>query len=152
MFQDLGSSPATQEASRAADFVGCQPGNDLQQADAEQAYVQALLKGTKTWVQLPSEFWPLEWYNADGSCKYHRPVVKLLRALYGHPDSGSYWEEHCNAHCVACGFVPIPDWPSCFFHPDLGVLLVYEGERKANNIDEYRTESKTCGDNPHGEC
>ena len=124
MFQDLGSSPATQEASRAADFVGCKPGNDIQQADAEQAYVQAILKGTETWVQPPSEFWPPEWFNADGSCKYHRPVVRLLRALYGHPDSGSYWEEHCNAHCVSVGFVPIPDWPSCFDYPDLDVLLV----------------------------
>ena len=27
-------------------------------------------------------------------------------------------------HFCACGFVPIPDWPSCFFHPDLEVLLI----------------------------
>ncbi len=37
MFQDLGSSPATMEASKAADFVGCMPGNLVQQAHAEQA-------------------------------------------------------------------------------------------------------------------
>ena len=50
MFQDLGSAPATMEASKAADFCGCVPGNEIQVADADQAYVQAPMKGTPTWV------------------------------------------------------------------------------------------------------
>merc|ERR1712091_827299 len=50
IFQDLGSSPATMEASRATDCHGCIDGNDIEQADVEQAYVQALLKGAETWV------------------------------------------------------------------------------------------------------
>ena len=58
MFQDLGSAPATMEASKAADFYGCVPGNDIQVADAEQAYVQAPMKGTPTWVALPREHYP----------------------------------------------------------------------------------------------
>jgi hypothetical protein len=37
MFQDLGSSPATMEAGKACDTFGSLPGNDIQQADAEQA-------------------------------------------------------------------------------------------------------------------
>ena len=124
MFQDLGSSPATMECSRAADCVGCAEGNDIEQADVEQAYVQALLKGPETWVQLPMELWPPEWFDADGNPLYQKPVIRLLRALYGHPDSGTFWEEYCNGHCTSVGFVPIPDSPSCLYHPDLGVLMI----------------------------
>ena len=52
LFQNLGSNPATMEAGKAADCVGCMDGNDCEQADAEQAYVQADLKGVETWVAL----------------------------------------------------------------------------------------------------
>ena len=48
LFQDLGSSPATMEASRAADAYGCAPGHDIEIADAEQAYIQAELRGADT--------------------------------------------------------------------------------------------------------
>jgi hypothetical protein len=41
IFEDLGNSLATMDASRAADCYGCAPGNCIQQADAEQAYIQA---------------------------------------------------------------------------------------------------------------
>ena len=51
-FEDMGSAPATLEASRAADAYGCFEGNDIEAADAEQAYIQALLKGSDTWVAL----------------------------------------------------------------------------------------------------
>ena len=105
MFQDLGSSLATMEASKAADFAGCMPGNEMQQADAEQAYVQAELKGPETWIQIPPEHWPPEWVEKG----YHRPVIRLLQALYGHPDSGTFWEQKCDACCKAEGFEPIPD-------------------------------------------
>ena len=53
IFQDLGSQPATMEAPKAADFYGCVPGHALHVADAEQAYVQAPMKGTPTWVAIP---------------------------------------------------------------------------------------------------
>eukprot|EP00969_Alexandrium_andersonii_P187833 8299871-Alexandrium_andersonii.AAC.1 len=53
IFQDLGSTPATLEASRVADASGAQPGFSTEVADAEQAYVQAELKGAPTWVCLP---------------------------------------------------------------------------------------------------
>ena len=52
-FDDLGSSPANLESSRACDLYGCIAGHDVMMADAEQAYVQATLKGTETWVCLP---------------------------------------------------------------------------------------------------
>ena len=42
MFADLGSAPATMEASRAGDFIGCAPGSATEIADADQAYIQDL--------------------------------------------------------------------------------------------------------------
>lgn len=108
MFQDLGSSLATMEAGKAADIFGCIPGYNCEQADAEQAYVQAPMGSpVKTWITLPRDQWPKHWVGME------KPVVLLDKALYGHPDSGTYWEEHCDKHCQSVGFVPITNWPSC---------------------------------------
>ena len=43
IFQDLGSSPAAVEASRAADAYGLLPGHCIQVADADQAYAHSYL-------------------------------------------------------------------------------------------------------------
>ena len=56
---------------------------------------------------------------------FRRPVVKLFRALYGHPDSGTMWEQHCDTHVKSVGFAPVgEEWPSCYFHHKLRVFLV----------------------------
>ena len=54
VFEDLASSPAGMEASKFVDAYGLIKGHTCQQADAEQAYTQALL-GTKyeTWMRVP---------------------------------------------------------------------------------------------------
>ena len=78
IFQEMASAPATMEAARIADAYGCAPGHTIEAADAEQAYIQAFLKGPVTWVEIPRMFWPQEW--VDGG--HRRPVVRLLRALY----------------------------------------------------------------------
>ena len=57
LFQDLRDSSATFDASGWADYYGCLPGNDLQMADAIQAYIQAKLSGTPCRVELPDEAW-----------------------------------------------------------------------------------------------
>ena len=120
MFQDLGSAPATLEAGRAADCLGCAPGCTISIADAEQAYVQAELRGTETWVALPEEAWPEEWHKQ----KFHKPVVRLTKALYGHPDSGTFWERHCDQGVRKAGFEPVgPSWPSCYRNAELGLFL-----------------------------
>ena len=103
IFQDLGSAPATMEAAKIADFYGCGPGNCVETADAEQAYVQAEMKGTLTWVALPEEQWPA-WWRKKG---FNRPVCPLKKALYGHPDSGTFWEDRVNEHVLSIGFTPI---------------------------------------------
>ena len=129
MFQDLGNSPASFEASRWADFLGCRDGWDVQMADAVQAYIQATLRGTPCWIELPPEAVPSEcnW----GKCR--RPVVPLRKALYGHPDAGTFWEQRCDESVRAVGFKPIgEEWPSVYIHEKLQhVLVVY--------VDDFKT-------------
>lgn len=43
LFDELGSSPASMEASKAVDAFGLLPGHCIEQADAQQAYTQSLL-------------------------------------------------------------------------------------------------------------
>lgn len=87
-FADMGSAPATIEAARMCILEGLFPGNSVMQADAMQAYVQATLGGTETWVEIPEEGWPQEWKENGPPCE--RPCYRLIQALYGHPDSGTY--------------------------------------------------------------
>ena len=68
IFAELGSSPASVEAAKVIDVFGSQPGYAKQQADARQAYTQALFEGIETWVRLPRNRWPKEWE------KYKDPV------------------------------------------------------------------------------
>ena len=84
MFQELSSCPATMQAAKAADTYGLMPNHVVMQADAEQAYTQAKLGGTPTWIRLPADRWPQSWRDRD----LKDPVVPLRLALYGHPDSG----------------------------------------------------------------
>ena len=72
----------------------------------------------ETWITLPKHQWPAHWQGME------KPVVRLFKALYGHPDSGTFWEEHCDAHCQSVGFVPIKNWPSCYYMKRLKLFLV----------------------------
>ena len=87
MFQDLGSSPATLEAAEIADFFGCAPDHSVEIADAVQAYIQADMEGTETWVCLPEGDRPEWWAKKYPNMK--KPVCRLRKALYGHPDAGT---------------------------------------------------------------
>ena len=117
-FAEMSSSPATLEAFKLVDVVASLPGNSGQKADAEQAYVQTRLGGTPTWLRLPRDRWPTGWDK-----RFHDPVVPMELALYGHPDSGGYWEEHCHAALLDAGFRPVPEWPSMYYQPRLELLL-----------------------------
>ena len=121
LFQDLGNSPASFESSRWADMYGCLPGHNVQLADAIQAYLQASLTGVACWVELPDEAWP-PWIDRK---RYRRPVVRLIKALYGHPDAGTMCEKHCDQAVKKLGFVPIgSNWPSMYYYARLKLLLV----------------------------
>ena len=127
IFQELASCPSTMEASKIVDFYSLLEGHVGEQADAEMAYTQARFTGPPTWVEVPREQWPDAWF-ADGAGRhqprFRRPVCRLLRALYGHPDSGGLWERHCDSHLRSIGFREIDPWRSVYFHDKLKVLLV----------------------------
>ena len=101
-FQDMGSAPATIEASRMCILKGLFPGDVVEQADAMQAYIQAKLGGTETWVEIPEEGWPQEWIKNGPPCE--RPCCRLIQALYGHLDSGTFWEKHADNKLLELGF------------------------------------------------
>lgn len=98
LFEELSSAPATMEAGKAVDAYGAVEGNVCQQADGTSAYTQALLGGVPTWVRLPRDRWPKGWE------KFRDPVCTLRLALYGHPDAGGYWEQHCDRHILSEGW------------------------------------------------
>ena len=52
------------------------------------------------------------------------PVCLPKRALYGHPDAETYWEQHAEKYLSSVGFVPIPDWKKCSRHPKLDLMLI----------------------------
>ena len=104
IFEELQSAPAAMEAGRICDMYGCIQGNCLSTADGVQAYVQAKLQGPPTWVEIPRLHWPVTWFHRDGSPKYRRPVVPLVKALYGHPNAGCFWEAECKERLLSLGF------------------------------------------------
>ena len=111
------------EAGKNADCIGCFAGHTCEQADAEQAYIQAELKGDPTWVLLPEEIWTDEWKELY---KGRRPIVQMVKALYGHPDAGTYWEQHLHKALLRSGFEAIDksSWPSCYIHPKLDLVPI----------------------------
>ena len=52
--------------------------------------------------------------------------------------SGTFWEEHCDAHDREVGFEAIPTWPSCYFHKKCRlVLIIYVDEFKPSGPKVY---------------
>ena len=90
VYRELGANPTSVQGLNACLAYGSLPGNQSSAADAIKAYVQALLKSKyQTWIELPPELRPAWWREC-----FARPVVLLLRALYGHPEAGGLWEKH----------------------------------------------------------
>ena len=52
-------------------------------------------------------------------------MVRLRKALYGHPDAGTTWEQYCDKQVHQLGFKPSgEEWPSVYFHEAMKLLLV----------------------------
>ncbi len=63
---------------------------------------------------------PKEWSGVKD------PVCLLLLALYGHPDAGTCWKQHCDKMPKQVGFEPIVNWSGCYRHDTLqAVFSVY---------------------------
>ena len=90
VYQELGASPTTVHTANTTIAYGAMSGFSTQTSDAQRAYIQAALKSKhETWVEIPPELRPPEWGD-----KYVRPMCRLVKALYGHPEAGGHWERH----------------------------------------------------------
>ena len=119
VYQELGANPTSVQGLNNCLAYGSLPGNATTTADAIKAYIQAFLKGKyKTWIELPPELRPAWWRQ-----KFVRPVVLLVRALYGHPDAGGLWEEHLKGVLKGLGGYEVPEFPGNFWFPKLKLLL-----------------------------
>ena len=82
------------------------------QSDVVRAYLQSTL-GTKVaaFVELPSELVPDEhkWVK--------RPCVRLWKSLYGHAESGFYWDQKFSEIMKMMGATHIDNFPSNFRVP-----------------------------------
>ena len=119
VYQELGANPTSVQGLNACLAYGSLPGNCSSAADAVKAYVQALLSSKyKTWIELPPELRPKHWRD-----KFVKPVVLLVKALYGHPDAGGLWEQHLKKIIKTLGGQEVPEYPGNFFFPDTKLLL-----------------------------
>ena len=119
VYQELGANPTSVQGLNNCLAYGALQGHATTTADAIKAYVQALLKSKhQTWIELPPELRPKWWRE-----KFARPVVLLLRALYGHPDAGGLWEQHL-AHIIrGLGGKEVPEFPGNYWFPQRRLLL-----------------------------
>ena len=108
LFAELGLSPAQRQwrQQRSSTLSGRSP------ATARRKPMRS-----KPTFKLCSSHW---------SKQYIDPIVPLVLALYGHPDSGGLWEKHLEDALGKQGFVRVlPEiWTLIFHHPELDLLLV----------------------------
>ena len=50
-------------------------------------------------------------------------MCRLVKALYGHPESGAHWERHLERAVTKSGGVPVPDHPSLYRFPEQELML-----------------------------
>jgi hypothetical protein len=109
-FSDTGSSPTTMETVRSVALFSAMCGDEATAADAVAAYLQCPLRpedGPPTFVafnkQDCSEGSPwLKIYPQIASMR--RPVVRLQKALYGHPKAGALWEQFLDRTLLSLGW------------------------------------------------
>eukprot|EP00971_Amphidinium_carterae_P327015 6458153-Amphidinium_carterae.1 len=92
LYKQLGSSPACMGSARSVIGVCAAHGHNISLRDVSQAYLQSLIDRddrVPTYIILPKEIWPESWFRKDGTARFHRPVCRLRKALYGHPESGA---------------------------------------------------------------
>ncbi|CAE7560940.1 RE1 [Symbiodinium natans] len=119
VYRELGANPTSVQGLNACLAYGALPGNQSSAADAIKAYVQALLKSKfQTWIELPPELRPTWWRE-----RFVRPVVLLLRALYGHPEAGGLWEKHLKEVLQGLGGYELQEYPGNFWFPETQLLL-----------------------------
>ena len=126
------------EAGKFLDAIACAKGYVCKANDATSAYTQVYLVTTdrngnvvENWVMLPRNRWPKEW---EGVCI--EPLVPLVLALYGHPESGGHWEKGCEERVATKGWIKLAEeWNSVFWHPvKEAMLIIY--------VDDFKMAAK----------
>ena len=87
-FQEVSSAPAAMMTVRSLLAASAMRGFTPKVRDAAQAYIQSSIDGPDrlaTWIRLPRAWWPAAWFDSKGEPKLTDPVVRLRKALYGHP-------------------------------------------------------------------
>ena len=136
VYKDLSSSLAGIFEVKIVIVYSCAPGSVVTAADAIEASVQSFLKFTHpTYVAIPYELWPQDgsWQKQGFEGKgWYRPLYRLRKALYGHPDSGAHWEKHRAEAIKVIGGKTIPGHPSSFwFAAERQLLTAYVDRRLA---------------------
>ena len=134
LFQDISNALASSTAVRTLLAIAVLLGFEVTVRDALQAYLQARMDGndrTQTWIELPKEWWPDEWFY-DGAKrqqpKFKRPAVLQRSALYGHPESGPVWDNVLSTALVAANWTKVPEWPWIWRHAGWSLLFAYVDE------------------------
>ena len=126
LFQELSQTPAAMGSVRAALAIAALRGFYPKVRDATQAYIQARIDGAdrpRTWVRLPKQWWPASWFGPKGEPLYDDPVVPLVRALYGHPESGALWDAHLGKILTDLGWTRMEVHPGLWFHKSTGAIM-----------------------------
>jgi hypothetical protein len=132
LFDILQSQPSSMEAGRSNLAYGKLPGHVTKTADANQAYVQSLLGGPKTWISFRKDIRPAAWAHMKD------PVCPLVLSLYGHPNAGGYWELHSDEKLQGINYEPIPNWPNCYYKPATRMFLsVYVDDLILSGPEEH---------------
>ena len=94
-------------------------------------------------MAIPVELWPPKWHKM-GFKPYgdERPMSRLNKALYGHPEAGGHWERNLDTALKALGAIPMKEHKSSYWFPDSQQLLaVYVDDLLViTNNTSYRDE------------
>jgi hypothetical protein len=116
----MSSRPTTIVSMNVSVAYGALAGHKTSVADAVKAYVQSDLKSKNpTYIEFPKHLCPPKWRHLK------RPVCRLIKALYGHPEAGAHWERHLTEIIKQMGGMSVPSHASCFFFPEGLLLVVY---------------------------
>ena len=126
LFQEVSSAPAAMMTVRSLLAASAMRGFTPKVRDAAQAYIQSSIDGPDrpaTWIRLPRAWWPAAWFDSKGEPKFADPVVRLRKALYGHPEAGALWEKHLKRILVELGWTALDSHPGFFVHDESGALM-----------------------------
>ena len=106
------------QAAKCADAYGLAPDNDVQTADAIQAYPQSPFDGDPTYLRLPELIRPASWSGMKD------PVVRMLQTLYGHENASHIFDRFLAKQLYSIGFKKVAGWSGVYWHLQFRVLLV----------------------------